>query len=52
MPKLVIMDRGGDMTKTWDEETRSQTEEIFNDLALAGAPNTSRTRTSNLRLDG
>jgi hypothetical protein len=32
MPKLVIMDQGGDMTKTWDEETRSQTEEIFNDL--------------------
>ena len=32
MPKLVIMDRGGDTTKTWDEETRSQIEEIFNDL--------------------
>ena len=29
MPKLVIMDQGGDMTKTWDEETQSQTEEIL-----------------------
>ena len=32
MPKLVIMNHCGDMTRSWDEETRLQTEEIFNDL--------------------